>query len=438
MNNELPPHDREAEQYIIGASIFDEQAFPEIGAVLTPKHFYDHRHQRIYTAIQKLGNANKPIDLMTVTQEVRDLGGEPGDALYIADCYNSIVGLHSLTHQIERVVNKFALRNIARAASEITELCYEDGVDAATAVGESEKIMFDALQSRNQVLHVKEKIADVAEEYLDEVALLRSGETQSGLATGFEKLDELIVLRPGNMVVVAGRPAMGKTAFALAMGDAQLPEAKSVAIFSLEMSTTEMVCRLLSLQSGIVGNDIRTGRLTDAQFEHLQFIKDELKDKKLFIDDTAYKTVAQIKNRARYLQHKYGLDLIIIDYIQLLGEAADENRVQEVSHITRSIKMLAKELRIPVIALSQLSRAVEMRNNKRPVLSDLRESGSIEQDADIVMFVYRDEYYNPETLYRCCAEIIVAKNRHGNCGTAMLGFKGSTTEFFNLKEAVNV
>jgi replicative DNA helicase len=273
---------------------------------------------------------------------------------------------------------------------------------------------------------------------LDEVALLRSGETQSGLATGFEKLDELIVLRPGNMVVVAGRPAMGKTAFALAMGDAQLPEAKSVAIFSLEMSTTEMVCRLLSLQSGIVGNDIRTGRLTDAQFEHLQFIKDELKDKKLFIDDTAYKTVAQIKNRARYLQHKYGLDLIIIDYIQLLGEAADENRVQEVSHITRSIKMLAKELRIPVIALSQLSRAVEMRNNKRPVLSDLRESGSIEQDADIVMFVYRDEYYNPETLYRCCAEIIVAKNRHGNCGTAMLGFKGSTTEFFNLKEAVNV
>lgn len=431
----LPPQSIEAEQAVLGSLLVATDAISRVVDVLEPDYFYRKSHQVIYAAILDLFDKNEPIDIVTVSQYLKDEGKLDlvGGRQYIADLAMSIATTANIEYYARSVNEKALLRNLIKAGTEIVAGCYEE-TDADVAIDNAEHMIFSLAQRRNlaQLVHigdiVESSFAKIEERYENRDSL-------AGVTSGFYDLDALTSgFQPSDLIIVAARPSMGKTAFCLNIGQAIALEKKlPVAIFSLEMSKEQLVQRMLCSEAAIDANRLRTGLLHNNDWNRLAMAMGKLGEAPIFIDDSAMVSALDIRAKARRLkaEHK-DLGLIVIDYIQLMqGRKQTDNRVQEVSEISRSLKTLARELNVPVIALSQLSRAVEQRQNKRPMLSDLRESGSIEQDADIVMFIYRDEYYNPESEQKGEAEIIIAKQRNGPTGTVDLLFQSSITRFLN-------
>ncbi len=435
----LPPQAVDAEQAVLGALLIAGDGIARVADILKPDYFYRKSHQVVFATMLDLFERNEPIDIVTVSQELKDDGklDNVGGRQYIADLAMSIATTANLEYYARIVHEKSLLRNLIKAGTEIVSSCYEE-TDADSAVDKAEQLIFGLAERRGlqQLMHIKnivgESFARIEQRYENRDAL-------SGVPSGFYDLDALTAgFQSSDLIIVAARPSMGKTALCLNVAQYVAVEHKlPVALFSLEMSKEQLVQRMLCSQAEIDANRLRTGFLQANDWQKLARAMGHLGEAPIFIDDSAVVSALEIRAKCRRLkaEHK-SLGLIIVDYIQLMqGRKATDNRVQEVSEISRSLKTLARELNVPVIALSQLSRAVESRQNKRPMLSDLRESGSIEQDADIVMFIYRDEYYNPDTEHRGEAEIIIAKQRNGPTGTVELLYQASITRFLNKARA---
>ena len=433
----LPPQSVEAEQAVLGSILVNPETITRIVDVLHAEQFYRKAHQIIYAAIVDLFEKSEPVDIVTVSQHLKDQGklDSIGGRQYLTDLNMSIATTANVEFYAKTVAEKSLMRNLIKAGTEIVATCYEE-VDADIAVDKAERLVFGISQGRdlNSLTPVRdivnESFARIEKRYEQKDAL-------SGLSTGFYDLDEMTSgWNRSDLIIVAARPAMGKTAFTLNVAQHAACESNApVAVFSLEMSKEQLVQRLLCAEARIDANKLRTGFLQTNDWTALANAMGRLGEAPLYIDDSAAVSVLDIRAKCRRLKSEMkDLGLIIIDYIQLMqGRKAggSDNRVQEVSEISRGLKQLARELDVPVIALSQLSRAVESRQNKRPMLSDLRESGYIEQDADIVMFIYRDDYYNPESENRGEAEIIIGKQRNGPVGTVELLYQASITRFLN-------
>ncbi len=435
----LPPQAVDAEQAVLGALLIAGDGIARVADILKPDYFYRKSHQVVFATMLDLFERNEPIDIVTVSQELKDDGklDNVGGRQYIADLAMSIATTANLEYYARIVHEKSLLRNLIKAGTEIVSSCYEE-TDADSAVDKAEQLIFGLAERRGlqQLMHIKnivgESFARIEQRYENRDAL-------SGVPSGFYDLDALTAgFQSSDLIIVAARPSMGKTALCLNVAQYVAVEHKlPVALFSLEMSKEQLVQRMLCSQAEIDANRLRTGFLQANDWQKLARAMGHLGEAPIFIDDSAVVSALEIRAKCRRLkaEHK-SLGLIIVDYIQLMqGRKATDNRVQEVSEISRSLKTLARELNVPVIALSQLSRAVESRQNKRPMLSDLRESGSIEQDADIVMFIYRDEYYNPDTEHRGEAEIFIAKQSNGPTGTVELLYQASITRFLNKARA---
>jgi replicative DNA helicase len=431
----LPPQSLESEQAVIGALLVSGDGIIRVVDLLEPEYFYRNAHQVIYAAMVDLFDNNEPIDIVTVSQYLKDKEklDQVGGRQYITDLSLSVATTANLEYYGRIVQEKALLRHLIKAGTEIVGSCYEQ-TDADAAIDRAEHLIFSLAQKRSmqQLTHIK----NIVESSFQKIEQrYENRDTLSGTPTGFYDLDALTSgFQASDLIIVAARPSMGKTAFCLNVAqyvavEKQIP----VAIFSLEMSKEQLVQRMLCSEASIDANRLRTGHLHTNDWTHLAMAMGRLGEAPIYIDDSALLNVLEIRAKARRLKAEMkGLGLIVVDYIQLLqGRKQTDNRVQEVSEISRSLKTLAREIDVPVVALSQLSRAVEARQNKRPMLSDLRESGSIEQDADIVMFIYRDEYYNPESEHRGEAEIIIAKQRNGPTGTADLLYQASITRFLN-------
>lgn len=431
----LPPQSLDAEQAVLGALLVSGDGVSRVVDVLEPEYFYRKAHQVIYAAVLDLYEKNEPIDIVTISAFLQDQGKLElvGGRLYITDLSRSVATTANLEYYAKLVQEKALLRSLIKAGTEIVGSCYEE-TDADTALDKAEHMIFNLAQRRNmqQMVHIKH-IVEASFQKIEE--RYENKDTLSGTPSGFYDLDAMTSgFQPSDLVIIAARPSMGKTAFVLNIAMAcSVDHNTPCAIFSLEMSKESLVQRMLCAEAKIDSNRLRTGHLHTNDWQALAMAMGRLGEAPIFIDDSAMVNVLEIRAKCRRLKaENKALGMIIIDYIQLLqGRKATDNRVQEVSEISRSLKTLARELSVPVIALSQLSRAVEARQNKRPMLSDLRESGSIEQDADLVMFIYRDEYYNPETEQRGEAEIIIAKQRNGPTGTVDLLYQGSITRFLN-------
>ncbi len=431
----IPPQSIEAEQAVLGALLVAPDAITRVVDQIEPDYFYRKAHQNIYAAILDLFDKNEPIDIVTVSQYLKDQGklDSVGGRQYLTDLALSVATTANAEYYARSVNEKALLRNLIKAGTEIVASCYED-TDADLVVDKAEQLIFNIAQRRNmqQLVPIRdivnESFARIEKRYEERDSL-------SGVPSGFYDLDAVTSgFQKSDLIIVAARPSMGKTAFCLNIAQHIAVEHKiPVAIFSLEMSKEQLVQRLLCSEAHIDANKIRTGYLQSNDWTNLASAMGRLGEAPIYIDDSAVVTALEIRAKARRLKAEMkGLGMIIIDYIQLMqGRKQSDNRVQEVSEISRGLKTLARELNVPVIALSQLSRAVEARQNKRPMLSDLRESGSIEQDADIVMFIYRDDYYNQESERRGEAEIIIAKQRNGPTGTVELLYQSSITRFLN-------
>jgi len=400
-----------------------------------PDYFYRKAHQVIYAAMLDLFENNEPIDILTVSQYLKDEGKleQVGGNRYLVELADSVATTANLDYYARLVHEKSVLRNLIRAGTEIVSTCYDD-LDADLALDRAEHLIFNLAQRKNlrKLEHVREIVeasfARIEERYENRDCL-------SGIPSGFYDLDALTSgFQPSDLIIVAARPSMGKTSCALNIAQHVAIEKKiPVAVFSLEMSREQLVQRMLCSIAEIDASRLRSGYLQNNDWNKLATAMGNLGEAPIYIDDSAIITALDIRAKCRRLKAETkNLGLVIIDYIQLMqGRKQTDNRVQEVSEISRSLKTLARELEVPVIALSQLSRGVEQRQNKRPLLSDLRESGSIEQDADIVMFIYRDEYYNPDSERRGEAEIIVSKQRNGPTGTVDLLYQATITRFLN-------
>lgn len=432
----LPPQNIEAEQAVLGALLIDSNAIARVAETLRPDSFYKQAHRFIYSSIVKLFNNNEPIDIVTVSDHLHNIDKLElvGGRAYINDLALSVITSANLEYYSKIVTEKAVLRELIKAGSEIASLGYEDeGIE--TAVDSAEQLIFSISQRKtaNNLTHVGEIVLDsynqIEKRYNNRDELI-------GVPSGFYDLDSLTAgFQPSDLIIVAARPSMGKTAFCLNIAqEVGIRRKKPVSIFSLEMSKEQLVQRMLCSEAEIDSNRLRTGHMHAEDWSKLAKAMSEMGDCPIFIDDTPGATVTDIRAKCRRLcMEQKELGLVIIDYLQLMeGGSKKLDRVQEISQISRGLKNLARELKTPIIALSQLSRAVESRQNKKPMLSDLRESGSIEQDADIVMFIYRDEYYNPENLdNKGKAEILVAKQRNGPVGNVDLLFHGSVTKFKN-------
>ncbi len=431
----LPPQSLDGEQAVLGALLVSGDGISRVVDLLEPDYFYRKAHQVIYAAMLDLYDGNEPIDIITVSQYLKDQGTleNIGGRQYITDLALSVSTTANLEYYGRTVQEKALLRHLIKAGTEIVASCYEE-TDAEVAIDRAEHLIFNLAQRRNlqQLVHIKH-IVETSFQQIEKRYEQR--DSLSGVSSGFYDLDAMTSGFHGSeLIILAARPSMGKTAFVLNLAQACAVEQNvPCAIFSLEMSKESLVMRMLCAEAKIDANRLRTGHLHTNDWTQLAMAMGRLGEAPLYIDDSALVNALEIRAKCRRLKAEMkGLGLIIIDYIQLMqGRKVTDNRVQEVSEISRSLKQLARELDVPVIALSQLSRAVEARQNKRPMLSDLRESGSIEQDADIVMFIYRDEYYNPESDKRGEAEIIIAKQRNGPTGTVDLLYQSSITKFLN-------
>lgn len=431
----LPPQSLEAEQAVLGALLVSGDGISRVVDVLDPEYFYRKAHQVIYAAALDLYEDNEPIDIVTVSQYLKDEGklDNVGGRQYITDLSLSVATTANLEYYAKVVQEKAILRMLIRAGTEIVGSCYEE-TDAESALDKAEHLIFTLAQKKEmqQLVHIKNIVENSFQQIEDRY---ENRDSLSGVPSGFYDLDALTSgFQPSDLIIIAARPSMGKTAFVLNIAQhAAVEHNIPVAIFSLEMSKESLVMRMLCSEAEIDSNRLRTGHMHTTDWTKLASAMGRLGEAPIYIDDSALLNSLEMRAKCRRLKSEMnGLGLVIIDYIQLMhGRKQTDNRVQEVSEISRSLKTLAREIAVPVVALSQLSRAVESRQNKRPMLSDLRESGSIEQDADLVGFIYRDEYYNPETEQRGEAEIIIAKQRNGPTGTVELLYQGSITRFLN-------
>lgn len=435
----LLPQNIEAECGVLGSIIIDPEAIVQVSDFLSPDDFYRDAHRTIYEVILQLYEEHEPADFITICDELerRNKLEEVGGASYITSLINQVPTSGNVEFYGRIVERTAILRRLIHAAGQIAAIAYQEG-DADIALDKAEQLIFNISQrhSRSDFTHMR----DILAEYMNKLDQLheRRG-TIVGVPTGFTDLDRLTGgLQKSDLIVLASRPGVGKTSLALTMAHTTaLKYQNSIAIFSLEMSKDQLAQRLLSMDAGIDQHRLRTGRIEEDEWDRIVYAADTLSEANIWIDDTASISPMEMRSKARRLQAEHGIDLIIVDYLQLMqamvGGKRNENRVQEISEISRSLKGLARELNMPVLALAQLSRAVESRQSKVPQLSDLRESGAIEQDSDIVMFIYRDDVYNPETERKNIADVIIAKHRNGPVGEISLYFQASQTRFRDLE-----
>jgi replicative DNA helicase len=435
-NLRVPPHSLEAEVSVLGAAMISRAAASDAVEFLRVEDFYRNAHQVVFEAVQQLTAAGEPVDTVTVTEWLarHDRLDEVGGPGSVHELTVAVPTAANAAYYARIVREKALLRRLIDAGTAVVKLGYESTDDAEQVVDRAESMIYDVAQSNttSEYARLGELLND-SFEMLEKLA--EQGSDVTGLATGFDDLDRLTAgLQPQNLVIVAARPAMGKSS--LALGVTHFVTARlgvPAILFSLEMSKLEIVNRLLSSEARIDSSRIRTGRLDDSDWRKLGDALGALAEAPLFIDDTPSITLMEIRAKCRRLKQKHGLGLVVIDYLQLMQSSRrTESRQQEVAEISRGLKMLAKELDVPVVALSQLSRQPESRTDKRPQLADLRESGSIEQDADIVAFIYRDEVYDEDTPDRGIAELILAKHRNGPTGIVRLAFLDHLTKFANL------
>lgn len=430
------PHSIEAEQSVIGSMLVDKTSIAEAMEVLKPEDFYKDAHKVIFNCILELYQRDIGVDIITLTENLKskDLLDSAGGITYISELGGSVFSTANIQSYIKIVKDKAILRKLIRSSNKIIEQSYNNQDDVLSTIDLAEKEIFNI--SNNTSTADFEAMSTVLERGFLEIERLFNNKGQTtGVPSGFRELDaKTSGFQKGDMVLIAARPSMGKTTFALNIAEnAALRSGKSVAVFSLEMSKEQLAYKLLCSQAHVDMLKLRTGNLDDKDWENIAKASGPLAAAKIFIDDTAGITVMEMRSKCRRLKMEHGIDLIMIDYLQLMsGGKGSESRQQEVSEISRSIKALAKEMECPVVALSQLSRAPEQRTDHRPMLSDLRESGSIEQDADLVMFLYRDEYYDKETEEKNVGECIIAKQRNGPTGTVKLAWLGQFSKFGNL------
>ncbi len=434
----VPPQNLDAEQSVLGAMLIDKEAVVKAVQVLTPDDFYRDANGHIFEAAANLFNQNEAVDLITLSEELKQSGqlDQVGGVSYVAGLANSVPTAANVEHYARIVLEKSLLRKLISVSTRITQMGYEGEEDTEALLDKAEQMIFELAQRKSQsgFAHLK----NILMETFERIEFLHQNKGGiTGVPSGFADLDKLTSgFQPSDLVIVAARPSMGKTALCLNIAQyASLRKELPVAVFSLEMSREQLVTRMLCAEAMVDQQKVRTGQLTDKDWQQLTMAAGPLSRAPLFIDDTPGITPMEMRAKCRRLKAEHGLSLIVIDYLQLMqgGRKRTENRQQEISDISRSMKMLAREIQAPVIALSQLSRAVEQRQDKRPMMSDLRESGSLEQDADIVMFIYRDEYYHPEdSEKKGQAEVIIAKQRNGPVGSVDLGFMKEYTKFVNL------
>ncbi|MGG3925450.1 replicative DNA helicase [Metabacillus fastidiosus] len=433
----IPPQNIEAEQAVLGAIFLEPSSLVLASEVLIPEDFYRATHQKIYNAMLTLADKGEPVDLVTVTSILADqeLLEEIGGVSYLSDLANSVPTAANIEYYSKIVEEKSILRRLIRTATQIATDGYSREDEVQVLLGEAEKRIMEVAQKKN--VGAFQNIKDVLVQTYDNIELLhnRKGET-TGIPTGFTELDRMTAgFQRNDLIIVAARPSVGKTAFALNIAQNVATKTdENVAIFSLEMGADQLVMRMLCAEGNIDAQNLRTGNLTAEDWGKLTMAMGSLSNAGIYIDDTPGIRVGDIRAKCRRLKQDSGLGMVLIDYLQLIqGNGRTDNRQQEVSEISRSLKELARELKVPVIALSQLSRGVEQRQDKRPMMSDIRESGSIEQDADIVAFLYRDDYYDKETENKNIIEIIIAKQRNGPVGTAQLAFVKEYNKFVNLE-----
>lgn len=434
----VPPHSEEAEQSVLGSMLIDRDAVNVAVENLTQEDFYNLRHGEIFGAMVDLYHENRAVDLVTLKNQLEQKGKleAAGDMKYLSQIAAAVPNSVHIKNYVQIVKDKSLYRKFIQLGNQVMAEGYSTETPIDVLSEEVEQKVFRILQNKGNedFSHIR----DVLLETFDDIERIAKSEGEiTGIPTGFVDLDyRTSGLQPSDLVLVGARPSMGKTAFALnVVQHAAVRKHKCSAIFSLEMSKKQLVNRMLSCEAGVESEKIRSGKLEDSDWEKLAMALAPLSEAPIYIDDTPGITLAEMRSKCRKLKLDKGLDLIMIDYLQLMSGSGrnGDNRQQEISDISRGLKALAREMQAPVVALSQLSRALEARSDHRPMLSDLRESGAIEQDADVVMFLYRDEYYHPETEDKNIAEIIIAKQRNGPTGTVKLAWLGQYTKFANLQ-----
>ena len=432
----VPPHSIDAEQAVLGGLMLAPEAWDRVADKLGEDDFYRKDHRLIFRAIAELSAKSMPCDAVTLGEwfEVNGLAELVGGASYVIQLANATPSAANILAYAEIVREKSVLRQLIDAGTEIAGDGYQpEGRSTQEILENAEQKVFHIAEAgargRKGFVPMRQAVTEAYKMLYDRY---ENRGSVTGLPTGFRDLDEMTAgLQPSDLIIVAARPAMGKTAFSLNMAEyAALKTKKAVAVFSMEMSASQLAFRLISSMGRINAHNLRTGELADEEWPRVTSAITLLKDTKIFIDDTPALSPVELRARARRLKREHDLGLIVIDYLQLMAVPGNkENRATEISEISRSLKALAKELNVPVIALSQLNRSLEQRTDKRPVMADLRESGAIEQDADVIMFIYRDEYYNKESADKGLAEIIIGKQRNGPTGTVKLAFLGQYTKF---------
>jgi len=438
MENGVPkvmPHNKEAEQSILGAMLVDAECVTLVFEALKADDFYIEANRLVFAAMQSLFNRDEPLDLVTVSEELTlsEQLVAVGGVEYLAYLASTLPTTANLKQYIDIVQDKAVLRRLIRVSGDIMDLGYSPGVASKNIADEAGRMIFDVLENQEQrgIVHIKDVLLQTHESL---ASIYQNKGKLTGTPTGITELDRVLFgLQKSDFVLIAARPSMGKTSFALNIATHAAVHANvPVAIFSLEMSSVQLVSRIISSEMLIESNRLRTGELTDEDWEKIAASLSTLGQAPIYINDSTNVTISDIRAKCRRLKLEKGLGLVVIDYLQLMQGTRAESRQQEISDISRSLKILAKELDVPIVALSQLSRAPEQRAEHRPMLSDLRESGAIEQDADIVMFLYRDDVYNPDTEKKNVAECIIAKHRAGSTGTIEMFWKGEYTRFMNL------
>lgn len=441
MNNmmgRIPPQSIEAEQSVLGAMLLDKEAIASATEILTLEDFYKEVNGAIFDAIVKIYQRGEPVDLITLPEQLKNTNilEQVGGVSFISDLANSVPSSSSVRHYAKIVESKSLMRKLIKASSNILDKSYEGVEEVSELIEMAEKKIFDISQGRSTEGFVP--ISQVLLEAFDSIEKrFQNKEQITGTPTGFSDLDNKTSgFQKADLILVAARPSMGKTAFALNIAQNSAIKSKvPVAIFSLEMSREQLINRMLCSEAHIDSQKLRTGDLQESDWDKLAKAMAVLSEAPIFIDDTPGISVMEMRAKCRRLMLEHGLGMIMIDYLQLMsGNGKNESRQQEISEISRSLKGLAREMNCPLIALSQLSRAPEARSDHRPILSDLRESGAIEQDADVVMFLYRDEYYNPETEEKNIGELSIAKQRNGPTGLIKLVWLGQYTKFVNLEK----
>ncbi len=440
----VPPQNLEAEQSVIGGILLDNQAMNSVLEVLHVEDFYSEAHRKIFAAIIELYDRNEPSDLITLSNMLKSKNqlDQAGGASYLSSLADNVPSAANIDHYSKIVKEKSILRHLISTATDILSKSYNPGTDIDTVLDEAEQAIFDI--SENKIRPSFSPFKDIIKNSIKTIEkLYERKEVVTGVPTGFEKIDDITSgLQKSDLIIIAGRPSMGKTAFALNMAQSAALEANiPVAIFSLEMSKEQLALRMLSSEARVDSQRIRRGFLGEADWPRLISAAGRLSEAPIYIDDTPAITVLEMKAKARRLKSTVSLGLIILDYLQLMRSSGyRDSREQEISEISRSLKALAKELNVPVVALSQLNRKLEDRGDKRPQMADLRDSGAIEQDADVIAFIYRDEVYNKsdENSEKGFAEIIIGKQRNGPTGMVKLLFQDRFTRFDNLARGIDM